>query len=1343
MLYNLMRQVHCSVSSLVSVTVFAALMPGGPAVSAQPAAVLYVDSAAPDGGNGQSWVTAFRHLRDALAVVQHSPPSCEIRIAQGVYRPDQGTGVQPGNLDAAFHVPAGTTLSGGYAGGNALAPDARDPDAWPTVLSGDLLATGLPPGDHTSHSHRLLVIEDVSTSLPVQLDGLTLTGAFEAALYCQHANGVSVANCRFKRNRGALWAIFSTVVVSESSIIDSARGIQSYYPERIPVIRADMSDLLLSGCVIKNNDSTTVIIDCQEGSLQMSGCTVSQNRSRSNCFITSDCEVQLRDCLFDGNQADGGSYSPGYFPRPLNGGLFRVSGGQLAVDHCRLTRNRTTGDGGGFSLDGNAAAAFSDCHFQDNTAYQGGAVYVEDSSPVFTRCRFDSNSTAPPTPWGISSAGGAVSSFGGSMTFVDSIFNGNATSCFGGALRLDDTAAILVNCVLTGNSAGSGGHAMSGYGQAVLTHCLVTGNGDPSYPSGECISWGTTSTITAYNSILWNGPLPSLPIMSASYCCIQDETPRDGLVYPGAGNIDSLPEFALADDFHLTHKSPCIDAGGDDPPGGLPATDLDGNPRILDGNGAGNPPDRQPPGKQRASGKQARAGRENFAMPDIGPYEYNPEQPGLAVSGDLELFIPQGTQPGPAPLLIRNCGGGRLRWTISGATDWLTVLPDSGSVPPPQTAEAWLTIESAQLDPGTRVCALTIDSPNAANAPRVVTVTVHITAPYHVPWTHSTIQQAIDAAPPGSTVLVADGTYSGPGNWNLDLRGKALTVLSENGPESTLLRSDGFGGSVFRFLGQPANDAVVDGFTIKYGAAPAIVCSASHPTISNCLIKPDWLDSKVTTPAIELMSSNATVLNCTLSDMPGPAIRCQGGAPVIESCEISGIITPFFGGAIRAEGSQLTLRDCQLRNNQSDIGAALCCMGGSSCTLSNCELTGNNAPASGGAVYVAGSSSISIADSTIAANRSGKGGGLYIEFGSASLSNCELKENTAPTGAAVASWSTQMVFHACRIHDNSADSLSGGAVNTSTGSLVIHDSIFAANTGGAVWSGGAAVELKRNRFEGNTANRGGALYADYSSLDVEQCEFRANFAYQAGALYSMGYQGAGLGGLALKDCLFLSNEAATEGGAAFCLGQPVSMVNCIVSGNTAKFQAGGFRLTSNLPMLVANCAFIGNRASLGAGGLFFLGTGQMQLVNSILWANSAKQGAQAAVAMQNPASRIAYCLVEGGMSGFFSRPTLPPMEGIISENPGFLRDGRWDDKGTPETTDDEWIEGDYVLTPESPCIDAGDSTVVPAETTLDLAGEPRIVDDPSRPDTGISGPAGVVDIGPYEFQPANSRPGQY
>jgi hypothetical protein len=71
----------------------------------------------------------------------------------------------------------------------------------------------------------------------------------------------------------------------------------------------------------------------------------------------------------------------------------------------------------------------------------------------------------------------------------------------------------------------------------------------------------------------------------------------------------------------------------------------------------------------------------------------------------------------------------------------------------------------------------------------------------------------------------------------------------------------------------------------------------------------------------------------------------------------------------------------------------------------------------------------------------------------------------------------------------------------------------------------------------------------------------------------------------------------------------------------------------------------------------------------------------------------------------------------IDTDPMFVRPGHWDDNDTPnDELDDIWIDGDYRLQWESPCINAGDRL---DETVLDLAGKPRVLQ-------------GLVDMGALE-----------
>ncbi len=85
--------------------------------------------------DGSSWTRAFPNLQDGLAAAQ---PGDAIRVADGAYVPDKGSDVILGDRTASFAIPDDVAVLCGYAGYGAPNPDARDVDAYPTILSGDL-----------------------------------------------------------------------------------------------------------------------------------------------------------------------------------------------------------------------------------------------------------------------------------------------------------------------------------------------------------------------------------------------------------------------------------------------------------------------------------------------------------------------------------------------------------------------------------------------------------------------------------------------------------------------------------------------------------------------------------------------------------------------------------------------------------------------------------------------------------------------------------------------------------------------------------------------------------------------------------------------------------------------------------------------------------------------------------------------------------------------------------------------------------------------------------------------------------------------------------------------------
>lgn len=126
------------------------------------------------------------------------------------------------------------------------------------------------------------------------------------------------------------------------------------------------------------------------------------------------------------------------------------------------------------------------------------------------------------------------------------------------------------------------------------------------------------------------------------------------------------------------------------------------------------------------------------------------------------------------------------------------------------------------------------------------------------------IQEAIDVAASQSVVLVHPGTY----RENIDFLGKRIHVMGTDlsNPSAPYATLEGVGpGPVVRFdHGEDPNSRLA-GFFITDSedrSESAIRCSASSPTIANCLIA----GNRRTNAAIFCTDSNAVFVNCTIAD---------------------------------------------------------------------------------------------------------------------------------------------------------------------------------------------------------------------------------------------------------------------------------------------------------------------------------------------------------------------------------------------------------------------------------------------------------------------------------------------
>ena len=171
-----------------------------------------------------------------------------------------------------------------------------------------------------------------------------------------------------------------------------------------------------------------------------------------------------------------------------------------------------------------------------------------------------------------------------------------------------------------------------------------------------------------------------------------------------------------------------------------------------------------------------------------------------------------------------------------------------------------------------------------------------------VPSEYPTIQAGMDAANPGDTVLVAEGTYTGNGNLFLSFVGKAIVIKSENGPENCIIDCvTGTGIKAFMITNGETRGSVVEGFKIINGCW-VIFIENSSPTIKNNIFENN--NSGVycgenSNPLVEnnaILQSNENGIYCnnsegiiqnnTISESKRSGINSISSSPIIDNNQI-------------------------------------------------------------------------------------------------------------------------------------------------------------------------------------------------------------------------------------------------------------------------------------------------------------------------------------------------------------------------------------------------------------------------------------------------------------------------
>ncbi len=381
---------------------------------------------------------------------------------------------------------------------------------------------------------------------------------------------------------------------------------------------------------------------------------------------------------------------------------------------------------------------------------------------------------------------------------------------------------------------------------------------------------------------------------------------------------------------------------------------------------------------------------------------------------------------------------------------------------------------------------------------------------------------------------------------------------------------------------QEALDAAIGGSTIvvcdgTWGGAIKIETTVTLSSVSgqfDCTIDGQSQDSTITVTAPDVVISGLTVTGGL--GAAGGGINGVAADRLKVEASIITLNSADFGAGVYL-GDHCELTDTIVTQNQAiEYGGGVAVKAASTATITNGTIEANNAKLGGGAFLYEGATLTASGTSTFSDNVAESGGGVYVWAGA--FSGGELEGNDAIYGGGLYFFAGGQVTDLV-VAGNTSEHGGGAVIH---GAATLTDVVLSGNDatiegGGLFVDDGSVTCDGSTRIDDNTTDDDGAGAVVWNGA-ITACEFNDNHANDsAGGI-------AGLGDFTLTDVILRDNSSDVRAGGIYANGPVIGdITGGEIVGNTSVSWGGALYANNGADVTIDGTPITGNVSDFGAG----------------------------------------------------------------------------------------------------------------------------------------------------------------